>query len=444
MNRTVLRRLGLVAVVVLLLGGVGLVIVLNQPKTPRITAIVADASGVTLGFRVRAGGVDVGQIGDVYVEGNKARLMLDVDPSVFPLHQDATARIRSASLLGEAYLEVDTGSPTAPVLDPPVIPESRTSAAVTLPDVLNAADNPTSTALASLVTSLGESVQGAGPDTSAALKALRPALERTDETAAILNKQNAVLNQLVDRTQPIVDGLAGDSGRSLDGLLTSAEQTLRVTAQQRQDLEATLTELPSTVTSARRTLGQLAGTADAATPTLKSIRPVTDNLPQIVDELKRLADSADPAVASLPPVLDRAQVLLDRAAPVVDELRQAGPDLRNTAAGLKPVGQNLLDRKEHLVDLMDFVAQWSLSTNGRDGLSHYFRGVVFASPDAIEELLRRSPFGPLLESVTNARSLAAKGLPAIPAPAGAGDPGNATGLDPAQEQSMVGQLLGGR
>lgn len=451
MNSKLVKRLGVAVLALAVVVGVVVVVSNSQSKTPPVMATFADASGVTLGYQVRAGGVEVGKVSAVSVQNGTARLALTVDDSVLPLHQDAHATIRPANLLGESYIDLDPGTPTAPVMDPPDLDQSHTSSSVTLQQVLNTLDDPTSTALAAMVTALGEGVQGSGPQAAHAIAALRPAMQQTGELADMLNQQNGALNSLVDRTQPVTDALAAGQGSQLDHLADSTEQTLNTVAANRQALDQTLAELPSTVVAARQTLSQLAGTADAATPTLQSIRPVTDNLTTITQELHTLADSADPALGALPPVLNKADGLLDQAAPVVGQLKQAGPDLKATASGLKPLGGQLLDKNQHLTDLMEFVRKWSLSTNGSDGISHYFRGLVHASPAALQQMLAGSPIGSLVGQLA---PQTAQPLPQIPgtgqgpaageAPAGqaAAQP-NATGLTSQQEQSMVGQLLGG-
>ncbi|MCD2198245.1 flagellar export chaperone FlgN [Actinomycetospora endophytica] len=454
MKPKLLRRLGVAVLAVAVVVGVVVAVNRSQDTPPEVMATFADASGVTLGYTVRAGGVEVGKVSSVAVQNGSARLGLSVDDSVLPLHQDAHATIRPANLLGESYIDLDPGTPTAPVLDPADLDASHTSSAVTLQQVLNTLDDPTATALAAMVTSLGEGVQGAGPQAADAIAALKPAMQQTGELTALLNQQNGALNQLVDRTQPVTNALAAGQGSQLDHLADSTQQTLATVAANRQALDQTLTELPSTVVAARQTLSQLAGTADAATPTLASIRPVTDNLTTITQELHTLADSADPALGALPPVLDKANGLLDQAAPVVGQLRAAGPDLRDTAAGLKPLGGQLLDKNQHLSDLMEFVRKWSLSTNGSDGISHYFRGLVHASPAALQQMLAGSPAGGLLGQVAPQTGQALPQIPGTGQGPAAGQtpaagqapptqPGNATGLTSQQESSMVGQLLGG-
>lgn len=454
MSKRFTRGLVAVAAIIVAVGATVILINVNS-RTPAVTAIFKDATGVQLGYAVRSKGVEVGKVSSVGVVDGKAQFGLDVDKAVLPLHTDAKATIRPYNLLGERYIELDPGTPTAPVMSPPVIDETHTSSSVDIQDILNTLNDPTSTALAATVTGLGEGMRGAGPDTAAALKALQPAMQRTGELSQILDQQNDTLNQLVDRTQPVTNALAGDQGQQLDHLLGTTQQTLDTVASNRSQLDQSLTELPSTVAAARTTLSRLAGTADAATPTLAAIRPVTDNLNDITGELKTLADSADPALASLPPVLDKGKTLLDEAEPVVSQLRQAGPDLRGSASGAKPLAQQLLDKNQALPDLMDFIRMWSLTTNDSDGLSHYFRGNAHIGPAALRQMIAGSPVGgaipggaqlppsiPLPGDPPQQANSQAQGVPP-PGTAPASANQGATGLTSQQENSMVGQLLGG-
>lgn len=415
--------------------------VAQQDATTSTTVIgmFADASPVIEGTEVRAAGVGVGTVESIRLENGKGRVELSVRESVLPLHTDATLKIRPVSLLGEQYIELDPGDPAKPVLGDQVIDERHTSRAVELQEIINTLDDPTSTALAALVTGLGEGLHGTGADAAAAIKALAPAMNRTAELGTVLDQQNEALTDLVDTVTPVVEAAAADG--ALDRLVGSTEQSLSTLAANQRALDTTLAQLPATVAKARRTLSRLAGVSDAATPALKSVRPVTQNLSQISKELRAFAETADPALASLRPVLQRADVLLDKAAPVVRGLKPAAADLTRTADSARPVLDQLVVKR--LGDLMDFVKWWSLSTNGHDGLSNYFRGVLVATPQSLVDTGLATVPGktpdpsdvlgalPKLPKVTDA-------LPTVP-----GDLGNVTGLSEKQEGSLLGQLLGG-
>lgn len=426
-------------VVAAVLAAFSTIVVVNQEdKDVTVTAYFNDASPLVPGNVVKASGVDVGKITDLAVHDGKARVEMKVDPAVLPLHQDARAIIQPVSLLGERHIELKRGSSESPSLgEHPVISADRTERSVDLGDVLNSVDDPTGTALAAMVTTLGEGTRGRGADIAAAVKALRPSLGRTHALARTLNQQNGLLTHLLDNVQPVAGAIAADGGRRLDRLVGSAETTLSAVADRRQALKSALHDLPSTLTTAQRTLGRLAGVADSGATTLKSLRPVTGNLKNISSEVRRLADAMQPALASARPVLRRGQALLDEAGPLARALQPAGPYLRGVAGSARPLVEGLDARFR---DILDFVKFWAMSTNGYDGISHYFRGHVVDTPQDVAQIPgvpmpTKKPALPKLGA-------AAGGLlkPVLPG----SQPGNATGLTPQQENSLVGQLLGGQ
>lgn len=437
-------RVTAVAVVALLgLGGAvaGALTAAGTVPEQLLYAEFADASPLISGNTVKVSGVKVGEVRSISVREGKALVAMRItEASVLPLHEDASARIRPVSLLGERYVDLDRGSPASPVRPPQEpIPADRTGTSVDLQDVLDMMDDPTGTALAAMVTTLGEGVQGEGGNIDEAIGALAPALQRTDDLVGILDEQNALLTSLIDRTDPVAGALAADGGANLDRLLDSADLLLRTTTANRTALDASLQQLPATLAEARRTLAQVAGVAEATTPTLGSIRPVTDDLTEISVELQRFADATDPALASLDPVLAEAQRMLDEAAPVVRALRPAGGDLGAVAASARPVVEQLTD---NLDGVLDFIRFWAMTTNGYDGLSHYFRAFVVITPNSLTGPVPGA--AELLEPLPDHVALPA--LPGgAPAPPVLGDPGsdNPTGLTAEQEQGLVGQLLGG-
>ncbi|MBN9735654.1 MULTISPECIES: MlaD family protein [unclassified Pseudonocardia] len=422
-----------------------------------VSGIFADASPLVVGSQVRAAGATVGKVESIELDGDKAVVGMALDQHVLPLREDATMTVRPINLLGEQYVELFQGSPqSAPMPEPAVVPQERVSASVDFQQVIDSLGNPTATSLAALVDTLGQGVKDGGPQLRDAIAALAPTMDQTRQVADLLNEQNGALTGLVEQIQPISDGLAADDGAALDRLVGSTTTTLSTVAADRQALDQTLAELPSTLDAAQRTLAEFGGVARETAPVLRSIRPVTQDLTAITGELRQFADAADPALGSLPPVLERADALLDEAAPVVSGLRAAGPDLRDTAAGLRPLGDTLLDEK--LTGVMDFVTLWAMSTNGEDGLSHYFRGAAAVTPATIGDLAegvvipdeQRLPEGtppvPAPEvpgAPPGVQNLLPGGAPGEPAQTPA-QPDSATGLDEQQEQSMVGQLLGGQ
>lgn len=417
---------------------------LFQSKDLSLTVMFPDASPLIPGNLVRMNGIEVGQIDAVDLQNGQAAVRVHLDPSVLPLHQDASAKIRPVTLLGERFIDLNRGSDNAPVMDDPrIISAQHTSRAVDLDEVLNSLNNPNSAALAALVTTLGEGVGGQGPNIDQAIKALAPAMQNTRELGSVLNQQNAVLGQLVDRASPVAEAVAAKNGGNLDQAVDSGKQMLASISAQRAAMNDSLSQLPGTLQQAQHVLAETAGVADAGTPTLQQLRPMTDNLPQITTELNAFADSANPALASLPPVLDKAKALLDQAAPAVRDLRPGADALPGVSASThRLVG----DVTPALGTALDFVRYWAMSTNGRDALGNYFRAFVVTTPQSLLQVPGPGlpPQGPPAPSAPPLLPGAPQpGLP-LPPPPLAGGGNSATGLNQAQENGLVGQLLGGQ
>lgn len=405
-----------------------------------VVAQFASAAPLVVNNEVKIDGVVVGKIHSLDVDRGFADVGMALDPSAFPLHRDAHATIRSVSLLGERYVDLDRGTPSAPVLEPgDPIPLAQTRTNVGADEIFNVLDKPTSAGLAAFFTTLGDGLRDNGGNTDAAIRELAPALQDTQGLTKVLRDQNALLNALVDRAEPVANALATDDGKAMDRMVGAADRLLAATASQDAALNRTLDELPSALDSARTTLGSLKNTANGAVPTLAGMRPFTDNLQQISNELMMFSDSLDPALASIDPVLDRAKDLLDQAAPVVADLHHAGPGFRTTTDSIRPIAKDLTS---NLDNVLNFVRNWALTTNGSDGLSHYFRAHYTVNPAAVTGFLpggvalpnrvsgmRQLPPVPgLLQPSTGARQLPDAGQ---------------TGLNPAQERGMTGFLLGG-
>lgn len=416
-----------------------------------IEAVFTDASPMVEGNEVKASGVTVGEISKIELEHGRAHVEMSVERSVLPLYSDARATITLKDILGERYIKLERGS-KAPQLNESelVLPDNQTTRSVDMQQILNAVDKPTGAALAALVTSLGEGVNGQGKEIAAGIRALAPAMRQTDELGRILSSHNRLLVRLLDSAKPVLAAIAKGRGEKLDRLVGSTERTLTAVAQNRAAVQATLQRLPATLVRAQRTLAQVAGVSEEATPTLAKMRPVVGDLPDISRELQRFADSVDPALASLTPVLDKAEKMLDEAAPLVKVLRPAGDDIRGVAA----TGRHLMEEalSKRLVNLMEFIKGWALSTTGYDGLSHYFRGVAVVSPKGLATTgLGPVPGAPEAEKIVP--DVKYPKLP-IPPPLGpksekeaaedAANQDSATGLTEEQENSMVEYLLGGR
>ncbi len=175
------------------------------------------------------------------------------------------------------------------------------------------------------------------------------------------------------------------------------------------------------------------------------------------------SNAANPALKGLDPVLVEGRALIQNARPVVAAMRRAGPDLRGTMRSARPVVTGLLS---NLRNVLDFVKYWALTTNGEDGLSHYFRAHLVVTSNIASGFVPDDPEGPDVPDLPTIPSpdlpdldLPGLDLPGLTDPLGTlGVPeigtgltplvgrettGSATGLSAAQESSLLDALIGG-
>lgn len=436
-----------------------------------LVAYFADASPLEIGSQIRASGVRVGTVGDIELDGSEARVELKLDDAVLPVRKDAQLTIKPVNLLGETYIDLDQGSPDQPALEGDV-PVAQTGSAVTLQNVLDTFDDPAAAGLAGLVTTLGQGMQGNGDEMASAIRALAPAMLEAEKLGAILDDQNGVLAALVDQSAPVARAVSGKNGAELDRLLAATTETLTAINAQSAALKSTIANLPGALTEAEATLDELATVGTRLTPVIRELRPVTKDLEEISGEITAFSGAVNPAMDALQPVLAEARKVIGTVTPVVKALRESGDDLVATAAAAESAGDVVLGT--HLDDVMTFVRKWSLATNSRDALSHYFRGVLHVTPMALDTLLGTDagsgtptvdlPTNPLVDQVTDLLKQigpvdrlgpATAGdspiqldaiedtLEGIDAAAEPEDPTSATGLSALQELDLLEQLLGG-
>ncbi len=83
-----------------------------NPKSYRFTADFEEGITLQTESDVRLGGVSVGKVKAVELppDGNATRATIELKPEYAPLSEDARAILRQKTLLGEAYVEITSGS----------------------------------------------------------------------------------------------------------------------------------------------------------------------------------------------------------------------------------------------------------------------------------------------------------------------------------------------
>ncbi len=136
-------RIGLFMLIGLVILGLFIIKIEDIPIGERGERLQVEArfptvAGVDRKADVRIAGVRVGKVEEIRLEGGQAVLTLSLDPDV-ELHRGASVRVTSLGMLGDKYVEILPGDPTAPLLPPGT--ELSGTAPPTFDQVLKAASD---------------------------------------------------------------------------------------------------------------------------------------------------------------------------------------------------------------------------------------------------------------------------------------------------------------
>jgi len=218
-SRTRTARFGAMAIMSLLLA---MAAAFNLSKVPGIAgatyyAEFADASGLHEGNIVQIGGIRVGRVEDLELEGAKVRVRFTVDPDV-EFGTASGASIEVLNLLGEKYLEVAPAGP-GQLPDDSTIPLARTSSAYdivgVLGDLTSTTEHIDTETLSSALDVLGDTVQQASPE-------LGPTMEGVSRLSRTISSRDASLRRLLKSANSVATLLASRRA-DLVGLMKDAD-----------------------------------------------------------------------------------------------------------------------------------------------------------------------------------------------------------------------------
>lgn len=90
---------------------------LAPQKGYELDLLVDTASGLAPNSRVEMAGIEIGRIKEVSIEGDRARVLLNIYPE-YQVALDSTAWIRTKGLLGDKFIEVRQGHPDQGTFQP--------------------------------------------------------------------------------------------------------------------------------------------------------------------------------------------------------------------------------------------------------------------------------------------------------------------------------------
>jgi len=297
-----------------------------------INADFSTAQAVTpgQGQTVRVSGVQIGEVGSVGLKNGVAVVQLNInDKYKHLIRTDATALLRPRTGLKDMFVELNPGSPSAPVAHRGF----TISVGNTLPDVnpdeiLHALDADTREYLQLLVNGAGAGLKAPG---GSELGQVFARFLPTHRDLARLNQAVAArgenLRRLINSLQRLNTALAAKQGEIVQ-LVDSSSTVFRAFAAENTNVSRAVADLPSTLRQATITLGKVQRFAQILGPTTTTLLPAVQAIPAANQATAALAGPGAPILQNqIRPFVIAARPLVQNLRPAAVNLAAATPNL---------------------------------------------------------------------------------------------------------------------
>jgi phospholipid/cholesterol/gamma-HCH transport system substrate-binding protein len=325
-----------------------------KPKGYRVQVAFTDAASLADQADVRVAGVSIGKVvGEQLAPGgNRLLATLELKGEFVPLKADARAILRQKTLLGETYVELTTGSRTAPDLrEGSRLPDGQVKQAVEFDELLQTFDKPTRKALQEWQASIAKAGAGRGRDLSDALGSLPAFTENAQSIVDVLDSRRSALRDLVRNASRTFEQISRDEG-SLSTLVQRNTELFDELSARRDALASSIRILPTFLDESKQTLARLRTFSVDTTPLIRDLDPVltdlqptTAALGRLSPDLERLFDNVDPLIAAG----NRGLPALSRV------LRELDPTLASTSPFLQQLNPVVRFLELNQTKLTDFL-----------------------------------------------------------------------------------------
>jgi len=246
----------------------------NVGEELQVQVVLGDAAGLSDGAAVRIAGVQVGQVQQMGVDHDQARITMAIAKSA-KVRDDVKVQVRARSILGEKYIEITPVSKDAPLLTEGAILEVQTP----------------QTEIDELVNSLGPLVRAIDAD------AVNVAMGRLTE--ALEDDPDRVLRMFKD-VETILANSAKASG----------------------SLEDVVSETRSTLSSVRQVTTESRPLIRRSSAIVNKVDNATDTLPQITEDVQVAVADTRKMIADSHKLIQRLESSADTLDTIFENLSE--------------------------------------------------------------------------------------------------------------------------
>lgn len=315
---------------------------LNEPYNAN--ALVPDAFNIVNNSDVRVRGVTVGRVREITPDGGISKIKFEIEKKAGkPIYNDATVRVRTKTLVGESYIELNRGNPrTGQLKSGATLPLEDAQEAVPLERILNSLDEPTRKEIRRNLQGIGAGLDGHTKDLNEFLGAVRPTVVDGGRLMRVLKPQRQQLAALVENTGKVL-GAFGERSADLRSLAIDAKQTAEAAAARDDKLAESIQELPSTLKRAQTSVNTLASFSTKATPVFRNLKTASVDLAPAIRDLQPTAADTRQLFKELTPFLSAVNPVLDQLTPAANSLTKTVTPLDATLRQLNPALSYLKD-----------------------------------------------------------------------------------------------------
>jgi len=304
-----------------------------------INAEFSSAKAVTpgQGQTVRVSGVQIGDIGGVSLKNGVAIVKMDIDNKYRRLiHTDATALLRPKTGLDDMFIELNPGTPSAPIAKPGfTIPESATNPPVDPDEILASLDADTREYLDLLVNGAGQGLKGqGGSELAKLLERFLPTHQDLARLNSVVAQRAAALRSLIHSLQVLNTAMA-QKQTQIVSLVDASSKVFHAFANANQGISQAVADLPATLNQTTATLQKVQTFADLLAPATRNLLPAVQEIPAANAATIALARPITPVLQTqIRPFVVAARPLVRNLRPASVNLAKATPSLSKTFAVL--------------------------------------------------------------------------------------------------------------
>jgi len=266
-----------------------------KPPTKRYEVFFKDVGGLSKGAEVRVSGIRAGKVEDIVLEGNRVRVVFNVDEEI-KLFKDASATIGTLGLMGDKYLAISPGNPQSGEL----AEGERIKTAEGVADTDRLIRELTRTAesfklvavnLNQILEENRKNLRETLQNLNALTDTMRLMAEENQENLRVLLKEMATLSKSLNSTLPeaiaSIDRLADE----LTSMASENREDVRTLVANLRSISQELRgELPSLVTNLNELSSNL---NEVVRENREDLRTSMENLAEVARKLKRSSERLD-------------------------------------------------------------------------------------------------------------------------------------------------------